>query len=415
MRFGALFFALLIAAMCYSVVPGGAQGRQQQVSLPDGPGKELVSTTCNKCHGLNFITNSQGNTREGWEHLFSSMVALPNDQKAQISAYLAQHFPVKPNAIKPVLVNGPVNMRVREWAIPTLGSRPHDAHAGRDGSIWWTGQFAMRLGRVDPKTGAIKEFPTGKATPHGLDEDRDGNIWYTGININVIGKLDPRTGQYTEYPMPIPEARGPHTPIFDQKGILWFTLQSGHVGRLDPATGQVRIQKTPTDGTYPYGIQVNSKGVPWYVDFRGPRLGSVDPVTMQITEYTLPNPDARPRRIEITPDDVIWYTDFPRGYIGRYDPATKQTKEWLSPSGPQSAPYAIAAVGNVLYYNESGPRPNTLVRFDTRTEQFQSVIVPSGGIVLRHFMANADGNIVLASSGINKVGLLEISNSPRTQ
>ena len=98
-----------------------------------------------------------------------------------------------------------------------------------------------------------------------------------------------------------------------------------------------------------------------------------------------------------------------------FDPVTKQTKEWMSPSGPQSQPYGIAAVGNVLYYNESGPRPNTMVRFDTRTEQFQSVIVPSGGIVLRHIMPDANGNIALACSGINKVGLLEISNSPRTQ
>jgi virginiamycin B lyase len=343
------------------------------------------------------------------------MIALPADQKGQILAYLAQHFPVKPNAIRPVVINGPVNMRVREWDVPTLGSRPHDALAARDGSLWWSGQYTMRLGRLDTRTGQMKEFPTGKATPHGLIDDRDGNVWYTGININVIGKLDPKTGQYTEYPMPAPDARGPHTPIFDQKGILWFTLQSGHVGRLDPATGQVRILKTPTDGTYPYGIQVDSKGVPWYVDFRGPRIGRVDPVTLQITEYTLPNADSRPRRIEITPDDAIWYTDYPRGYIGRFDPVTKQTKEWMSPSGKDSQPYGIAAVGHVLYYNESGPRPNTMVRFDTRTEQFQSVIVPSGGIVLRHIMPDANGNVALACSGINKVGLLEISSAPRTQ
>ena len=42
---------------------------------------------------------------------------------------------------------------------------------------------------------------------------------------NYIGKLDPKTGGVTEYPMPEPAARGPHTPIFDQKGTLWFTLQ----------------------------------------------------------------------------------------------------------------------------------------------------------------------------------------------
>ena len=113
--------------------------------------------------------------------------------------------------------------------------------------------------------------------------------------------------------MPDAKARGPHTPIFDGKGNFWFTLQSGHVGRIVPATGEVKLSATPTSGTYPYGIQVNSKGVPWYVDFRGNRLGSIDPVTMEIKEYTLPNPETRPRRIALTADDVVWYADYRAG------------------------------------------------------------------------------------------------------
>jgi len=44
--------------------------------LPEGNGKELVQTTCTRCHALNMVTNSWGNTREGWETLFSSMVAV---------------------------------------------------------------------------------------------------------------------------------------------------------------------------------------------------------------------------------------------------------------------------------------------------------------------------------------------------
>ena len=221
--------------------------------------------------------------------------------------------------------------------MPSLGSRPHDPLAAADGSIWWTGQWSNVLGRVDPKTGAMKEFPlkTPQSGPHGLVDDKAGNIWYTGISKNHIGKLDPKTGEVTEYPMPDPKARGPHTPIFDQKGILWFTLQSGMVGRLIPETGEVKVSSSPTANTYPYGIQVNSKGVPWYVDFRGNRVGSVDPVTMEIREYPLPDPAARPRRIALTPDDVVWYTDFARGYLGRFDPKTGQVKEWLSPGGPQ--------------------------------------------------------------------------------
>jgi virginiamycin B lyase len=211
-----------------------------------------------------------------------------------------------------------------------------------------------------------------------------------------------------EYPLNDPAARGPHTPIFDAKGILFFTLQSGHVGRLNPATGEMRIVKTPSDNTYPYGIQINSKGVPWYVDFRGNRLASVDPVTMEIKEYTLPNPDARPRRLAITADDMIWYADFARGYLGRFDSRTGAVKEWLSPAGKDSQPYGIAAIGMVVWYSESGSRPNTLVRFDTKAEMFQTWAIPSGGGVIRNMMATRDGNIVLACSAVNRVGLVEV-------
>ena len=154
---------------------------------------------------------------------------------------------------------------------------------------------------------------------------------------------------------------------------------------------------------------MNSAGVPWYVDFRRNRLGSVDPETMEIREHVLPHPDSRPRRIAITPDDVLWYTDYSRGYIGRFDPETGDAKEWPSPGGPESQPYGIAAVGNVLWYSESSVRPNTLVRFDTETESFQSWIIPSGGGVIRHMMATADGNLVLACSGVNRLALVEVS------
>jgi virginiamycin B lyase len=176
------------------------------------------------------------------------------------------------------------------------------------------------------------------------------------------------------------------------------------------ATGEMVIKKTPSDNTYPYGIRLNSKGVPWYVDFRGPRIGSVDPKTMEIKEYPLPNADARPRRLTITADDVIWYTDFPRGTLGRFDPKTGQVKEWPSPGGKDSEPYAITAIGNVIWYSESGVRPNTMVRFDTQTEKFQTFAIPSGGGVLRHFEATAQGNIVTANSGVNKIALVEIGS-----
>ena len=408
--------ALMTASLFGSVLPAAAQGRGQPVPLPDGAGKALVEMTCTTCHGLTTITHSWGNTRDGWRALFGSMVALPQEQADVIAAYLAEHFPPKP--VPPaVVIPGPVTVAFQEWVVPSLGSRPHDPLAARDGALWWTGMFANVLGRLDPQSGQMQEFPLPKprSGPHGLVEDKDGHIWFTANQSTYVGELDPKTGQVTEYPLPA-GVRGPHTPIFDQQGTLFFTCQSGHVGRIIPSTGAVQVVATPSTGTYPYGIQVNSQGIPWYVDFRGNRIGSIEPVTMQITEHPLPSPDARPRRLALTPDDVVWYTDFARGSLGRFDPATGAVQEWPSPGGRHSEPYGIAYADGALWYSESAVRPNPLVRFDPQTAQFQTWIIPAGGGVVRNMMRTADGNLMLAESGLNRVALLHITSlvaSPR--
>ena len=64
--------------------------------------------------------------------------------------------------------------------------------------------------------------------------------------------------------MPDPAARDPHTPVFDNKGRLWFTVQNGNmVGRLDPATGKITLEPVPTANARPYGIAVDPRGFPF--------------------------------------------------------------------------------------------------------------------------------------------------------
>ncbi len=164
----------------------------------------------------------------------------------------------------------------------------------------------------------------------------------------------------------------------------------------------------PNTRSLPYGIVVSSTGVPWLVEFGANRIASLDPVTLEIKEYTLPNADTRPRRIAIDNNDVIWYSDHSRGYLGMLNPKTGEMKEWPSPSGPQSRPYAISFAKGAIWYVETGVRPNAMVRFDPRTSKFQSWPIPAGGGVVRHMVTTNDGNIVIAESALNMVGLVEI-------
>ncbi|MBV8457506.1 MAG: hypothetical protein JO122_12920, partial [Acetobacteraceae bacterium] len=94
-----------------------------------------------------------------------------------------------------------VTVTFREWKLPTPGSHPHDPLAAADGSIWYSGQMASVLGRIDPQAGRIAEYHTKTpgSGPHGLVADREGNIWFTANFKGYIGKLDPRSGGVTEY------------------------------------------------------------------------------------------------------------------------------------------------------------------------------------------------------------------------
>jgi virginiamycin B lyase len=66
-----------------------------------------------------------------------------------------------------------------------------------------------------------------------------------------------------------------------------------------------------------------------------------------------------------------------RGYLGRLDPTTGAVREWPSPGDPA-------------------------------TQRFQTWTIPSGGDVVRNMSPFADGNIAIACSGANRVGLVEI-------
>jgi len=61
----------------------------------------------------------------------------------------------------------------------------------------------------------------------------------------------------------------------------------------------------------------------------------------------------------------------------------------------------------MVWYSESGVKPNTIIQFDPKTEQFARAIIPSGGGTVRNMAATSDGRVYIACSGVNKVGVVE--------
>ncbi|WP_209347128.1 hypothetical protein [Pontixanthobacter sp. CEM42] len=387
-------------------------------ALPEGDGKALVEGVCSSCHRASIIERSSGYSRDDWQFLASTMIDLSNNPETEgkILDYLAANFPPSDNrAATPVV--GPLKLRFEEWQVPTLGQRSRDPVEDKDGNIWWVGQWGDILGRLDPRTGKMDEarLPRG-AKPHSVNIGPNGFAWYTGNKNATIGRFDPATGEITEYPMPDEAARDPHTAEFDADGIMWFSLQgSNMIGRLDPATGEVKLVPSPRERSRPYGVKIAKDGTIWVACNGANCLLRVNPETMDVTEITLPQERTTVRRLDIDPDGVIWWVNSRLGGLGRYDPVSGEIKEWASPSGPKSHPYAIAIFDDAVWYNESGVRPDMLVRFEPETETFQSWPIPSGpvyGGILRHMRTTLDGKALLIhQSGTNHIARVTVDRS----
>jgi virginiamycin B lyase len=236
-------------------------------------------------------------------------------------------------------------------------------------------------------------------------------VWYAGNRAAHVGRLDPASGEITKIAMPDPAARDPHTLVLDGRGGIWFTVQGGNfVGRLDRGSGEVELVAVPTERARPYGIVTTPAGRPWFTEFGAPKLGTVDPETMELREVELPREEARPRRLALTSDGAVWYVDYAGGRLGRLDPARGAIEEWAVPGGADSRPYGMAADDrDRLWFVESGREPNRLVGFDPRAEEFFSLTeIGSGGGTVRHMVFHAPTRTLWFGTDANTLGRAQL-------
>jgi virginiamycin B lyase len=110
-------------------------------------------------------------------------------------------------------------------------------------NVWFTNYNGHKLGKLDAKSGVIKEYqpPTQNATPYGLVVDKAGYVWFSDLMGNNITRFDPKTEQFVEYPLPTREA-GPKFMSMDANGKVWFTeVMGAKIGMIDPGEGSKQI------------------------------------------------------------------------------------------------------------------------------------------------------------------------------
>ena len=286
-----------------------------------------------------------------------------------------------PIATAAVAAHAQVSVPINEFSVPWgREGRPRDPAVAPDGNVFFVGQEASYIARLDPRTGQFKKYEIdASAHPHNCIVDPQGQVWFSGNTNGTLNRLDPATGKVSTFTVG-EGVRDPHTLVFDKKGNIWFTAQNSNaVGYFDVAASKFRVVKMPVpEGrrtSNPYGIVLDSKGRPWFNLFGTNTIGTLDPVTFELKTYKLANDSTRDRRIGITTDDKLYYTDYTRGRLGRLDPATGKADEWMLPGGPASLPYAMTVDDqDRVWVAESNPsKPNRLVGFDPKTQKFFSI------------------------------------------
>lgn len=144
--------------------------------------------------------------------------------------------------------------KVTAYTMPTPLSFPLGVTTGPDGALWVTEERAMKLARIDPATGRIREFPL-----FGL----------FGLLGNVF------KGGSVGDPLPIP---GPIVTGSD--GRLYFSLNFGgsvalghEVAGFDPRTRRAVAYATPSSLSSPCDLNNEQPGSIWFAELTANKVG----------------------------------------------------------------------------------------------------------------------------------------------
>src|SRR5215470_8317328 len=91
---------------------------------------------------------------------------------------------------------------VTEYDLPRKTIEPHDVIVDRDGMVWYSDFGAMFLGKLDPKTGKVTEWPVPELKPGyptgmlDLEEDKDGQFWLGMMFQGALARFDPKTEKF---------------------------------------------------------------------------------------------------------------------------------------------------------------------------------------------------------------------------
>jgi virginiamycin B lyase len=292
----------------------------------------------------------------------------------------------------PRLTGKSTQVIITEYDLPNPLIQPHDVVLDREGNVWYSDFGQMFLGKMDPKTGKVTQYPIPVVKPGSpvgtldLEFDKDDNPWVGVMYQSAIAKFDKKTEKFQIWQTPkewdtdggqLGHLAVDGTPI-DHK--VWIKNSDvGNIYRLDLVTNKFENLgnfKDPKTGKRigTYGIHSDQQNNAYLLDFSAGNIVKLDANSGKPTVYETPTPDSRPRRGRIDPQGRLWFGEYQGNAIGLFDPKTEQMKEWKVPT-PWSAPYDAVLDHNGYAWTGS-MSTDRVARLDVKTGQYTEYMLP---------------------------------------
>jgi virginiamycin B lyase len=289
-----------------------------------------------------------------------------------------------------------------EYDLPSKLAQPHDVILDGEGRAWYSSFGLQKIGRLDPLTGAVKEYDIAISKPDyptgvlALRGDREGRLWLGNMYQASIARFDPATEKF-QYFTPPTEDNLSSTQLnmvspwnSGVDGKVW-SQNNGFAGvhRFDVNTGKGETWAPFKDSKEPhniYDVISDSHNNAFFTDFRQQHIGRIDAKTGEIKLYETPTKGSSPRRGTMDSQDRLWFGEYRGHNIGMLDTTTGVIKEWKVPT-PYSAPYDVMLDKNERAWTGS-MTTDRVARLDTRTGEFVEYLLPRSTNIRRVFVDN---------------------------
>jgi streptogramin lyase len=275
-----------------------------------------------------------------------------------------------------------------EFDLPERTRQPHDVIVDSQGYAWYASFGEQILGRLDPKTGAVKEWPIPVVSPErnkgvlDVQFDADENVWVGNGFQKAIQMFDRKTETFKTYPM-APDFDGDQTELlflapknYKVDGKVWV-MNNGEwsIMRVELATGKwERFTAYQVPRPSHYTVLSDSQNNAWFTVIGRNTIGRIDAKTGEIKLFDTNEPDSGPRRGMVDAQDRVWAALNRTDSVTMFDPKTQKFKSW-STGIPEYYAYDVWADrhGEAWASTEFADR---VVRIDTASGQMTTYLMP---------------------------------------